>query len=166
MPLPSSRLSPLLPRCSLPAATPCAVVSVHRPTLPPSPVSLLLLRDCSSSIRIAGLWSLTTAPDSYPWLSPLPGFAGPFLHNAVLAPVAVTDHLSSTTSHVPTDECRSIQAWSLLLPEIQVSSLFSVASGGASALSLLLLPFPSRSPGFYPPLCYQASSAPGPQYYP
>jgi hypothetical protein len=39
------------------------------------------------------------------------------------------------------------------------------SNGGFSAKGILHMPIPPRSSGFYPPLCYQASSALSHQYY-
>jgi|SRR5664280_1464878 len=77
--------------------------------------------------------------------------------------IAITDHLSSTASHESTDVVASSGADLLKHP---VSCLFTIASGGFSAFPFLLPLIFSRSSGFYPPRCYQASSALSPQYYP
>ena len=94
--------------------------------------------------------------------TPSSGFLIPFSIILSRLPIAVTDHLSSTTSHESTDAVNS--SGSDLLKRL-VSCVLTVASGGFSAFPFLPLLISPRSSGFYPPRCYQASSALSPQYY-
>ncbi len=166
--------SPLLRRSVSPAATPPTVVPGHIPSLTPlyaslrSSVTPACVTDCRDA-RDPPRASNRTPPNLPDILWSVPLRLGYPLFG-FLVPASISTRcrrhyrLSSTASRVPTTPLEhpglSVQT---LLP----SGRMCVNRRKRRVLrAKSALPCPPRSSGFCPPLCYQASPALNPQYYP
>ena len=159
---------------------PRAVVSVHKPALSHSHISLAIsvtvhhTENCRATDGPFGLdpGNLLTFQISFWLVSPLmvdsitPLLVCWFLIRiADSTPRRCHHRLSSTAFHAPVTTW-SIRAW---LEAVSASGRINrtvVSCDGFSCQSILAASKSSRSSGFYPLLCYQASSALDHQYYP
>jgi len=172
-PLPSSGLSPLLRRCALPAATPLTVVP---PSLTPlyasldSSVTLPYATDCRDARDLLGLEPDPSKPSRHPLVgasaetrvSPhrISGSSNHLCLGSVppsLPPLVHGFPCSNDAIETPRPELQTLLPSGRMCVDRRKRRVLRAKSA---------LPCPPRSSGFCPPLCYQASSALTPQYYP